>query len=163
MPKGAIVNTLRILPLLLLPLLAWADMLYKSVGPDGTVTYSDKPLAGGQVEKTLEYTPGPSSPLPDYVLRYKEELEQQAKQRAAGAQPTDDTPQLFTASWCGFCRKAEAYLAGKGISYTEHDIETPDGMAALVRAGGGRGVPILAWRGKRVQGFSETSYDAFFR
>jgi glutaredoxin len=157
-------NTLRMLPLLLLPLLAGADTLYKSVGPDGGVVYSDKPLAGSQVEKTLEYTPGPSSPLPDYVLRYQEELEKQAKQRAAGAQRTDNTPQLFTTSWCGFCRKAKAYLAGKGISYTEHDIETPDGMAALVSVGGGsRGVPILAWRGKRVQGFSEASYDAFFR
>ncbi|MDG4550400.1 MAG: glutaredoxin family protein [Candidatus Contendobacter sp.] len=156
-------NMLSVLLLLLFPLLAWADTLYKSVGPDGTVVYSDKPLAGGQVEKTLEYTPGPSSPLPDYVLRYKEELEKQAKQRAVGAQRTDDTPQLFTASWCGFCRKAKAYLAGKAISYTEHDIETPDGMAALVSIGGGRGVPILTWRGKRVQGFSEANYDAFFR
>ena len=156
-------RVLGILPLLLLPPLTWADTLYKSVGPDGTVTYSDKPPAGNQVEKTLEYTPGPASPLPDHVLQYKEELTKQAKQRATGAQSTDDTPQLFTASWCGFCRRAKAYLASKGISYTEHDIETPDGMAALVHFGGGRMVPILAWRGKRVQGFSETNYDAFFR
>ena len=156
-------NTLSVLLLLLFPLLAWADTLYKSVGPDGGVVYSDKPVIGSQVEKTMEYTPGASSPLPDYVLRYKEELEKQARQRAAGAQRTDDTPQLFTTSWCGFCRRAKSYLAGKGIAYTEYDIETPDGMEALVSAGGGRGVPLLSWRGKRVQGFSETSYDAFFR
>ena len=156
-------NTLKVLLLLLFPLLAWADTLYKSVGPDGGVIYSDKPPAGSRVEKTLDYAPGPSSPLPDHVLRYREELEKQSKQRAAGTQRTDDALQLFTASWCGFCRRAKAYLANKRISYTEYDIETPDGMQALVRAGGGQGVPVLFWRGKKIQGFSEASYDALFR
>lgn len=153
-------KALKILLLSLFPLLVWADTLYKSVGPDGRIIYSDKPPAGSRVEKTIEYAPGPSSPLPDYVLRYKEELEKQSQQRAAGTQRTDDTLQLFTASWCGFCRKAKAYLARKQVSYTEYDIETPEGMQALVRAGGGQGVPILFWRGQKVRGFSESAYEA---
>jgi len=34
-------------------------------------------------------------------------------------------------------------------------------MRALVEAGGGEAVPLLLWRGQRLQGFSGASYDQF--
>ena len=69
---------------------------------------------------------------------------------------------LYSASWCGFCKRAKAYLAANGISYQEFDVETKDGMAAFAQAGGGKGVPLLIADGQRVQGFTPAAYDAFF-
>jgi len=70
---------------------------------------------------------------------------------------------LYSAAWCGYCKKARAYLADKGIAYREIDIDTPDGLAAFARAGGGgKGVPLLLAGGRRVQGFSLAAYDKLF-
>jgi glutaredoxin len=69
---------------------------------------------------------------------------------------------LYSAAWCGFCKRAKAYLAGKGITYQDFDIDTKDGMTAFAQAGGGKGVPLLLARGQRVQGFSPAAYDALF-
>ena len=75
---------LKVIVMIALSLVAppgWADTLYKSVGPDGKVIYSDKPPSDGQIEKIVEYAPDPSSPLPDYVPRFKPELEKRLQQQ----------------------------------------------------------------------------------
>lgn len=159
--KERVLKAVRMMLLLLILPLAGAETFYKSVGPDGQIMYSDRPAAGSRIEKTMEFTPGPSSPLPEYVLKFKRELERRLQTKAASAAPSGDALQLFTASWCGFCRKAKAYLAAKQIGFTEYDVETPEGMEALVRAGGGHGVPILVWRAQKLYGFSEPGYEAF--
>lgn len=149
--------------LALLPGLASADTLYKSVGPDGKVTYSDRPPASGSIQKTLSFENLPASPLPDSVLTYRKELQASLQKRLSGAAPrTSSGVQLFTAAWCGYCRKAKAYLAEKNIRYQELDIDTPDGQQSFVQAGSASGIPLLLAKGKRVQGFSKGAYDAFF-
>jgi len=70
---------------------------------------------------------------------------------------------LFTTSWCAYCKKAKAYLANKGLSYKEIDIESNGGAASYAQAGGQRGVPLLFKNGQRVLGFSTTAYDALLR
>jgi hypothetical protein len=95
-----------------------AATLYKIVGPDGRVTYSDQRLVDGQVQKTLSFTEQPSAPLPEAVLRYREGLEKGVQKRLAEAtRERDGTLRLFTAQWCGYCRQAKAHLAEKGIAY----------------------------------------------
>ncbi len=139
-----------------------ADTIYKSVGPDGRVTYSQKPPAGAKIEKTLSYENLPATPLPDSVARYRDELQKSVQKRFADAGSDGGTPVIFTAVWCGYCRQAKAYLGAKGIAYREYDVETPDGMRAFAQAGGSRGVPLLVWKGRRVQGFSLDAYDSVF-
>jgi glutaredoxin len=137
-----------------------AQTLYKSVGPDGRIVYSDRPPAEGRLEKTITFENLPSSPLPAATSSYVEQL------RRTSASSSADTPTngvvLYAAAWCGFCKRAKAYLAGKGVQYQEFDIDTKDGMAAFARAGGGKGVPLLIADGRRVQGFSPAAYDALF-
>lgn len=155
---------LKVIVMIALSLVAppgWADTLYKSVGPDGKVIYSDKPPSDGQIEKIVEYAPDPSSPLPDYVPRFKPELEKRLQQQATKAPASAETVRLFTAAWCGFCRKAKAYLTKQQVAFTEYNVETPEGLEALASIGGGHGVPILFWRGKKVYGFSEAGYETF--
>jgi len=153
---------LKIIIFFIAPLLAQADTVYKSVGPDGGIIYSDRPPADSKIEKNLIFNDSPSSPLPEYVIRYKEELEKRLQKSSQEIKQPGDSVQLFIAQWCGYCRKAKAYLATRKIDYREYDIDTADGMQAFAQAGGGKGVPLLLWRGQRISGFTKANYDALF-
>jgi glutaredoxin len=59
---------------------------------------------------------------------------------------------MYSATWCGYCKRAKAYLAKKGIGYTNVDIDTADGRAAFAQAGKG-GVPLLFAGNRRIRGF----------
>ena len=143
---------------------ARAETLYKVVGSDGRITYTDRPPADGKSTTTLKFADAPSSPLPDSVLKYQAALQKSMQNRLAQAKKIDSIsmPTLYMATWCGYCTKATAYLRAKGIRYREVDIDTPDGGRAYFEAGGQRGVPLLIADGKRQTGFNDGAYDYFF-
>ncbi|HEX6834548.1 MAG TPA: glutaredoxin family protein [Rudaea sp.] len=133
------------------------NTVYKSVGPDGSIVYSDHPPADGRVEKTFEFADLPSSPVPDIQpppLAPKPEARK--PQRVAPAGTT-----LFSATWCGYCKRAKAYLERNGIGYRNIDIDTPDGRAQFNNAGGG-GIPLLFSGGHMIRGFTADGYKRFF-
>ncbi len=138
----------------------FAQTVYKSVGPDGKIVYGDRPPTEGRVEKTLKFENLPGSALPASASSYVEQL------RRMKASPNASTPTggvvLYMADWCGYCTKAKADLAGKGVAYQEINIDTKDGMAAYAQAGGGKGIPLLFAKGQRVQGYSAAAYDELF-
>jgi len=138
----------------------FAQSLYKSVGPDGKVVYSDRPPTQGRIEKTLKFENLPSSVLPASVSSTVEQLRKQ-KTSSATTTPTGGVV-MYSATWCGYCKKAKAYLANKNITYQDVDIDTSDGMVAYAKAGGGKGVPLLIAGSQRVQGFSTDAYDEIF-
>ncbi|MBL7087301.1 glutaredoxin domain-containing protein [Acidovorax sp.] len=147
---------LTTLALAVMPLAANAQTLYKSVGVDGRVVYSDQPPVTGAVEKTMKLENLPVSVVPGAA----------STPQAA----TPDTPQvaiargdvvLYMATWCGYCKAAKAYLTNKGIAYRELDIDTPSGKAAFKQLGA-RGVPVLLTNGQKIAGFTPQAYDAVF-
>jgi glutaredoxin len=144
---------------------AHAEKLYKVVGPDGKITYTDRPPEDGKSKiSTMEIQSAPSTPLPDAVLKYQAELQKSMQNRLAAAKEMGSigTPVLFSAAWCGYCTKAKAYLSAKKINYREVDIDTEDGAKSYFEAGGKTGIPLLVAGAKRQQGFSDASYDSFF-
>jgi glutaredoxin len=136
------------------------QQMYKSVGPDGRIIYSDRPPAEGKLEKTITYYDQPSSGLSPQVLAYLDQLKQRGA--ASKAPSTGDGTVLYMAKWCGYCRQAKAFLASKNIPYREFDIDTQEGLAAFASAGGGKGVPLLIHGGTRVRGFSAATYETVF-
>ena len=132
--------------------------LYKSTGPDGKTVYSDRPPPNAREAKTLTFQNAPASPLSVETLAYIETLKRSAEARAKAPPPSDVV--LFSAAWCGYCKKAKAHLAAKQVAYREIDIDTKDGLVAYVQAGGKRGVPLLVVNGQSVSGYSQASYDA---
>lgn len=137
-----------------------ADTVYKVVGPDGEITYSDKPPADRARTNTLEFRNLPSSPLPTQVLRFREQLEKSAEGRISAARaPRAGDVALFTATWCGHCKRAKAHLGAAQVTYVEYDIENIDGMRAFIGAGGSGAVPLLVAGDRRVQGYSAAAYD----
>ena len=133
--------------------------LYKSTGPDGKTIYSDRPPAA-QEARTLTFQSEPASPLSAQTLAYIEQLKKSAQARATAPPPSSREAVLYMAAWCGYCKKAKAYLAARQVAYREFDIDTKDGLLAFAQADGKRGVPLLVVDGKSVSGFSTASYDA---
>lgn len=155
--------TLLVLSLLASSPAGHAETLYKTIGPDGRVEYTDRPPVAGKPAKTLSFDNLPATPLPESVLRYREQLQKGMHNRLANLGKPGAGPQLFTAAWCGYCRKAKAYLAERAIAYREHDIDTADGQAAFAQAGSASAIPLLLVGEQRVQGFSVAAYDAALR
>ena len=83
---------------------------------------------------------------------------------AAPAQAEQAEITLYSTAWCGYCKKARAYLQRNNIAFTEKDIEKSASANREHKALGGRGVPLLVRNGKETRaGFSQAGYDRFFR
>jgi glutaredoxin len=167
MNKIGLISALALLVTLLTAFTISANAtVYKTVGRDGKVIYTDQPPADSKTAATLNIAAQPSSPLPASVLKYQEQLAKSADKRLRETAPVranlSATPTLFSAAWCGYCRKAKSYLASHKIAFQEIDIDTESGARAFFEAGGGSGVPMLIVDGRVTRGFSESSYNQVF-
>ena len=63
--------------------------------------------------------------------------------------------QVYSATWCGDCRRLERWLAENQVSYVKVDIATsPDAAERLERETGKRAIPFILVNGKRwVRGY----------
>ena len=139
-------KTIRLLPAALLCCAALAHaQLYKSVGPDGRVTYSDTPPAAA---RQLETRPLPALAASGAALPY--ELAQVAK-----AQPVT----LFSADKCAPCDAARSFLAARGVPYAEKTVASNDDIAALRAAGGDAQLPLLTIGRSKEKGFEEGAWN----
>jgi len=143
--------------------LCWAGTVYKTIDANGKTVYSDQaPAKESKSNKTLNFADLPSSAVPESITRYRKELEKSMQARLAAPRHSSSQPILFSADWCGYCKKAKAYLAAKQINYQEYDIDTEAGKQAFVESVGGGGIPVLLRNGQKTQGFSAAAYDAVF-
>jgi glutaredoxin len=136
----------KLLPAALLCCAALAHaQLYKSVGPDGRVTYSDTPPAAA---KQVETRPLPSGAASAATLPY--ELAQVAK-----AQPVT----LYTGDKCAPCDAARSLLAARGVPFTEKTVSSNDDIAVLRSAGGDAQLPFLTIGRSKEKGFEEGAWN----
>jgi glutaredoxin len=147
-----------------LPALAQGPAMYKSVGKDGHVTYSDYPPSGNKVEKVMTFEYLPRSQLPAGTTARLDKLGKEQAAAPAAAPAADGRVRIYTAVWCGYCRQAKAYLNSHGIAYDEYDIDTPSGLNAFAHENAsGRGIPLLLVGNRSLRGFSELAYDYMLR
>ena len=141
-----------------------AETLYKVIGRDGRVTYTDLPPADRTSTTALMFSDAPVTTLPESVLKNQAKFAKGMQNQSTQTKKIDASgpTTLFSASWCGYCTQAKAYLRTKGIAFRELDIDTPAGGRAYFEAGGQRGVPLIMADGKRLSGFSTGAYDHFF-
>jgi glutaredoxin len=74
-----------------------------------------------------------------------------------------DNVVMYSASWCGYCRKARNYFKAKGIPFIEYDIEKSRAAAKRHKKMGASGVPVILYRDKRMNGFSEAGFERIYR
>jgi glutaredoxin len=69
--------------------------------------------------------------------------------------------QIFTTSWCGYCRKAKAFLRSRGVPFTEYDVEQDSAAARRFRIlNPGGGVPVALIGNRQINGFDPAAYEA---
>lgn len=106
-------------------------------------------------------TPGGTYPV-SVVSRYDAA---RGQVQAATAPPPDGSVIVYSAVWCGFCKKAKAWLKQNGVPFVERDVErTPGAQAELnqklqaAKVAGG-GVPVIDWAGTLVMGFDVATLE----
>lgn len=69
---------------------------------------------------------------------------------------------LYSAQWCGHCKRARAYFEANGIAFEEYDVETTArGRRDYARLGA-RGVPVILVGDRRMNGFSPEAFDRLY-
>jgi glutaredoxin len=62
---------------------------------------------------------------------------------------------IYSADWCGACRRAKAYMDSKGIRYEERNVDLPGPKQELVEKTGGRSIPVIEVNGRIMKGFNQ--------
>jgi glutaredoxin len=141
------ISRLLLLLVLSTPVLAAAE-IYKWTDEQGKIHYSDSPppeTKAQQVNVKINSISGPA-----VVSTIRGTSPAQAK----------DKVRIYTAVWCGYCKKAKAHLASKGVPYDELDVETSEqGRGEFIKLGG-RGVPVILVGNQRMNGFDAAALDA---
>lgn len=92
-----------------------------------------------------------------------EVLEQIAQEKRAQQEKAEALAnprvEIFTAPWCGYCKKAIAYLELNKIQYIEYDVSTNSSAALRQQMlGGGNGIPFAVVNGEKIRGWSQQAY-----
>ena len=69
---------------------------------------------------------------------------------------------MYSATWCGVCKKAKKYFNEKGIPFTEYDIEKSVKGRRDFKRLSGKGVPLILIGNKRMSGFNRSFFDKMF-
>ena len=106
-------------------------------------------------------TPPPLSPAMAQRTRDQRyaKVADRYRQKTPIARPAPATIILYSADWCGWCKKAKKHLDRKGINYEIRDIDRPHYLEELVAKTGQKGIPVLDVGGRVVTGFSPDEYD----
>lgn len=132
--------------LLLLVGTASAQTVYRVVGADGRVTFSDQLPVSPDNMSTLGS--GGRTPAADRVaLPY-------ALRQAVEQHPVT----LFTASNCSPCSAGRALLVQRGIPFTEKTVNTHEDVQALERLSGENALPFLTLGDQKIKGFSDVMW-----
>lgn len=70
---------------------------------------------------------------------------------------------MYSAQWCGVCKRARRYFQDNRIPFREYDVETSDKGRREYRRLGGRGVPLILVGEQRMSGFSARHFEQLYR
>lgn len=138
---------LPLLGLLSLPLLAQG--VYRIVGPDGRVTFSDQPPVASANAKPAAGA-GSSGSASGGSLPY--ELRQ-----VVSRYPVT----LYTSKECAPCNSGRNLLNARGIPYTEKTITTAQDTEAFKRLNGDGSLPFLTIGGQQIKGYSDGEWAQY--
>lgn len=133
---------------LLIPLLVFASAhaeLFRWVGPDGKVTYSDTPppSSAKQVEKKVIANEASNARLPFELAR------------AVKANPVT----LYTTGKCGPCDDARNLLHTRGVPYSEKTVNNYEEVTKFKQIAGDGQLPLLVVGSQKQKGFESNAWD----
>ena len=129
---------------------AHAQGVYKIVGPDGKVSFSDQPPPDAKAVSKLNV--GNSSAAANRASLPFE------LQQIASKYPVT----IYTASNCGPCDNGRTLLASRGVPYTEKTVNTPEDQVAFARVSKENSLPFMTIGGQQIKGFSDSTWTQYF-
>lgn len=121
--------------------------IFKWTDEQGKVHFTDSPPKDQRVEqvevKVNTYTAVEITPVVERLGR-------------------KDKVVMYSAAWCGICKKAKRYFQKKNISYIAYDIEKSRSGKRGYKLLKGKGVPIIIVGDKRMNGFNVTKFEKFY-
>ena len=130
--------------------IANAQTVFRIVGPDGRVTFSDKPPLTAEQSVTATGRGGRPVEVANTGLPF--ELRQ-----VTSRYPVT----LYSSASCGPCSSGRALLTSRGIPFTERTVTTAEDAEALARLSGENSLPFLTIGGQKIKGFSDTEWTQF--
>lgn len=127
-----------------------AQTIYRIVGADGKITFSDKPPASAEQGKIAGTGVGAAGAASSGGLPF--ELRQ-----VAAKYPVT----LYTSPDCAPCGAGRNLLMTRGIPYSERTVITGDDGAALQRLTGDSSLPVLAIGSQRIKGYSDVDWTSY--
>ena len=120
---------------------------YKIVGPDGKVTYTDKPPTPQDIR------PGTGTPAQSGTGGLPFETRQ-----AMTKYPVT----LFTTKNCPGCDQARQSLRQRGVPFSEYSVATNDDYTALqARFGGSTSMPVVLIGSQSMKGYSSSDLQSY--
>ena len=118
---------------------------YKIVGPDGKVTYTDKPPAAQDIRPSKDSATPSAAGMP-YETR-----------QAMAKYPVT----LYSTKSCPSCDQARQALRGRGVPFTEYSVTTDSDFTAFQSRIGGSTFPVLAIGSQTVKGYSANDLSGY--
>lgn len=125
-----------------------AHALYKVVGPDGKVTYTDRPDVS--TEKKVQPINARGSAANDISLPYE-------VRQAVLRYPVT----LYVAPDCPPCDAGRQFLRQRGVPFSEKLVSTSEDGQALQRLTGGSSLPALTVGAQIVRGWQQQDWASY--
>lgn len=131
---------------------AQAQQVYRIVGPDGKLTFSDRPppaSASNSTNSEAIALGAPGNPAPSglpFELR-----------QVAAKYPVV----LYTGDNCAPCGAGRSLLTSRGVPFSEKTITTAADSGALERLSGETSLPLLTIGSQQLKGFSDAEWTQF--
>lgn len=130
---------------------AQAQSVFRIVGPDGQVTFSDKPPTTPASKSTLLETGAKDTGSSGATLPY--ELRQ-----VVNKYPVT----LYTTKNCAPCESGRQLLLMRGVPFTEKTVTTAEDSDELQRLSGSRTLPFLTLGVQQFKGYSDAEWTHYF-
>jgi Domain of unknown function (DUF4124) len=137
-----------------LPFSASAQQMYRSVGPDGKVTFSDQPPpATGNAKVTAARSGRFTGDGPAGNTTIPAELRPVA---------TRYPVTLYTSKTCGApCDSGRNLLSARGVPFSEKTIESNEDIDSLRRLMGEASLPSISIGSQQLKGFSDQEWTQY--
>jgi glutaredoxin len=126
--------------------------LYKVVGPDGSVTYTDRPPAASVGRPVPLGKDSPATEATNALANLPLELRQ-----VTARYPVT----LYSSTDCSPCESGRRLLRERGVPYVERRVLNDDDAEALNRLTGGRSVPTLTIGTQALRGFADGDWHSY--
>ena len=127
-----------------------AQQVYRIVGPDGKVTFSDKPPPAATNAKVTSGNASAGGGVATSSLPF--ELRQVVQKYPVT---------FYTGENCGPCAAARSMLITRGIPFAEKTVITREDSQALLRLSGDNSLPFATIGGQQLKGYSDSEWTQF--